>query len=155
MYFVHLQVGVQDVKLTLEGQNLFKQESLVSIPDLFTNRITSYAWFPLFRSETNRVLLLQRIQKYHVRYVETMAPGTLPLAELNEISISSSGRILTFQGHPELTSEISYILSGRDDGTYAPSKSVDKNRKDIVIEEAGTPHDGQLIWRHIMKWALP
>lgn len=83
-----------------------------------------------------------------------MAPVFVPLAELNEISISRYGRIMTFQGHPELTSEISHMLSGRDDGTYKPTKSAKTNDEDIVIEDAGAPHDGELIWKYIMEWAL-
>lgn len=77
------------------------------------------------------------------------------LAELNEISMATSGKILTFQGHPELTSEISFSLSGKDDGTYTSTTTAGANGKNIVLEDARAPHDGQLVWKYIMDWALP
>lgn len=105
---------------------------------------------------SSRIDLPQRLHKFHVRYVKTLAPVFAPLAEHNEIALSHSGNILTFQGHPELTSEISRMLSGRGDTTYrpAPPSAEKAGGKGIVVEDAGTPHDGELAWKYIMEWAL-
>lgn len=134
---------------------MFKQESLVSAAVLPTRCPEFLPPFTVgFIQEANHPHPPQRLHKFHVRYVKTIAPVFTPLAELNEISISHSGQIMTFQGHPELTSEISHMLSGRDDGTYKPTKSAEASDEGIVIEDAGSPHDGELIWKYIMEWAL-
>ncbi|KAK6085042.1 glutamine amidotransferase class-i family protein [Seiridium cupressi] len=60
----------------------------------------------------------QALHKFHKRRVVTPAPEFLPLAYGNEISISQSSKVITFQGHPELTAQISQALVDADDGSY-------------------------------------
>lgn len=88
-----------------------------------------------------------------------MAPTFVPVAERNEIAMSKSGRILTFQGHPEMTAEISRLLSGKDDGTYTKSSKstpteAARDGNKIFIDDVETPHDGESIWGEIMGWAV-
>lgn len=96
----------------------------------------------------------QRMHKYHVRYISRLAAGFIPLAKDNEISISESERILTFQGHPEMTYDISKALSEGDNGTYKPSeRKATAGNGDELLHDISTPHDGGQIWNVIMNWA--
>lgn len=56
--------------------------------------------------------------KFHKCYIRSPAPGFKPLAASNEILISHSHKVLTFQSHPEMTSRIAQELIDADDGTY-------------------------------------
>ncbi|KAJ4417871.1 hypothetical protein N0V82_005928 [Gnomoniopsis sp. IMI 355080] len=95
-----------------------------------------------------------KMHKYHVRYISRLAPGFASLTESNEISISESDRIMTFQGHPEMTYEISKALSEGDNGTYKPSeKSEAASSRDELLHDISTPHDGGRVWEVIMDWA--
>lgn len=94
------------------------------------------------------------MHKYHVRYVSKLADGFSLLAKDNEISISASDRILTFQGHPEMTYEISAALSASDNGTYKPSdKTATAAQDSHLLHDISTPHDGGRIWKFIMNWS--
>lgn len=93
---------------------------------------------------------MQKLHKYHVRYVSELAPGFAPLGQENEISLLSSGRILTFQGHPEMTFDISQGLMKGDDGTYKPAPA---SASDVILHDISSPHEGRELWRSIMRWA--
>ena len=55
---------------------------------------------------TLSLTLRQLIHRYHIRYVSEIAPGLTTLSKDTEITLASSGKFLTFQGHPALTYEI-------------------------------------------------
>lgn len=94
------------------------------------------------------------MHKYHVRYVSELANDFTTLATHNDISLADSGRILTFQGHPELTFEISTALSKGTDA-YKPAPRADTTTSAAPpLYDISTPHDGSRIWACIMKWAL-
>lgn len=56
---------------------------------------------------------------------------------------------MTFQGHPEMTYEISKTLSEGDTGAYKPTAANSE-----VVRDISTPHDGSEIWKIIMIWAM-
>ncbi|KAK6071531.1 glutamine amidotransferase class-i family protein [Seiridium cupressi] len=89
----------------------------------------------------------QALHKFHKRRVVTPAPEFLPLAYGNEISISQSSKIITFQGHPELTAQISQALVDADDGSYHAT-AVD------LSPGIAAAHDGDMVWTRIMEWSL-
>lgn len=93
------------------------------------------------------------LHKYHVRYISEIAPGFMPLASHNEIALSSSRRILTSQGHPEMTSDISKLLAEGDDGTYKQPKDTRTMPDGVLVHDISTNHDGSETWIHIMRWA--
>jgi GMP synthase-like glutamine amidotransferase len=92
------------------------------------------------------------LHKYHVRYVSDLAPGLRPLAKENEITISSR-KILTFQGHPEMTNEISRLLVEGDDGTYKQRKDIQSLPDGALMLDVSTLHDGIKAWKDILRWA--
>lgn len=63
--------------------------------------------------------------------------------------MSESDRILTFQGHPEMTCEISKTLSEGDTGAYKPTAANSE-----LVEDISTPHDGSEIWKVILSWTM-
>lgn len=71
------------------------------------------------------------------------APGFKLLGSNNEILLSESGNVMTLQGHPELSSEISQNLLDSDDGSYVGNST---------ISSITTPHDGLYIWGRLMKF---
>ncbi|CAG9948322.1 unnamed protein product [Clonostachys rosea f. rosea IK726] len=106
-------IGVETINLTAEGQKFF--DGLSSL----------------------------EIHKYHKRVVSEPAPGFKLLGSNNEILLSESGNIMTFQGHPELSSEILQNLLDSDDGSYVGNST---------ISSITTPHDGLYIWGRLMKF---
>lgn len=94
------------------------------------------------------------LHKYHVRYVSDLAPGFRPLAKENEITISSR-KILTFQGHPEMTNEISRLLVEGDDGTYKQRRDIQSLPDGALMLDVSTLHDGSKAWKDILRWAHP
>ncbi|CAH0053968.1 unnamed protein product [Clonostachys solani] len=108
-------IGVETITLNAEGQNFFDGRSSL------------------------------KMHKYHKRVVSEAALGFKLLGSNNEILLSESGNIMTFQGHPELTSEISRNLLDSDDGSYVDNST---------ISSITTPHDGLYIWGRLMKFVI-
>ncbi|VUC30789.1 unnamed protein product [Clonostachys rosea] len=106
-------IGIETIDLTTEGQSFFEGQSSL------------------------------KIHKYHKRVVSEPAPGFKLLGRNNEILLSESGNIITFQGHPELTAEIARNLLDSDDGSYVDNSTVSSTT---------APHDGLYIWDRLMKF---
>ncbi|KAK9413752.1 putative Class I glutamine amidotransferase-like protein [Seiridium unicorne] len=87
------------------------------------------------------------LHKFHKRRVVTPAPEFLPLAHGNEIFISQSSNIITFQGHPELTAQISQALLDADDGSYQATAAD-------LSPGVAAAHDGDMVWERIMEWVM-
>ncbi|KAB8211435.1 class I glutamine amidotransferase-like protein [Aspergillus parasiticus] len=88
------------------------------------------------------------IHKHHKLAVIDIGPHLCCLALNNEILLSKNNQVLTFQGHPELDAILSQLLMDTDD----PSSSVRPEPK-TVIKAIDAPHDGEMIFATIMKWA--
>lgn len=138
---IAIQIGVHDVQLTTAGQQTFDTQVLVrSLSVLHKPRL---------------LIEVQKMHKYHVCYVSELANNFTALAQSNDIALSDTGRILTFQGHPELsTYQISKALSERADKTYTPTKTSVDTGGHGQLHGISTSHDGKRIWAFIMKWAM-
>jgi GMP synthase-like glutamine amidotransferase len=95
-------------------------------------------------------LIFQDLHKFHKRKVASRARGFIPLAPDNEIVISQSGEILSLQGHPELSGEISQDLVDADDGFYLQARV---ENPDVVLKDKFAPHDGAYVWGKVLEWA--
>ncbi|KAJ0116655.1 hypothetical protein J7T55_009805 [Diaporthe amygdali] len=94
------------------------------------------------------------LHKYHIRYVPELAPDFTTLSEDSEITLASLGKILTFQGQPELTCEISKTLIEKAGGTYERRDRSKLSRDGVVLDDISTPHDGSEVWGEILRWAV-
>ena len=81
--------------------------------------------------------------------VKTPGKGFTALAESNQIMINTTNTILTFQGHPEMTSGLSTLLL-KETQQY---DNGDETEKDAMNKRINGSHDGDSIWRRIMHWA--
>lgn len=99
----------------------------------------------------NLILAEQTLHKYHRRVVTTVAEGFYALADNNEILISSANNVLSFQGHPEMTYEISQGLIDSDTGLYTNRRNVDLN---IALQDIASSHDGSRVFEKMMDWGL-
>ncbi|KAJ5114117.1 hypothetical protein N7456_002651 [Penicillium angulare] len=115
-------IGVQNIKLNSSGQSFFNMSDKCAI------------------------------HKFHKRRIAAPAPKFLPLAENNEILISESCKILSFQGHPELNDSIGKELLLRGDRTYLQGKSPEEVK--ALVDSTQVPHDGQVMFANVMEWAI-
>lgn len=66
--------------------------------------------------------------------------------------VSDSNKILTFQGHPEMTKESHQAILNSLSSTLAPPRSdADIAR---MMNELAQPHDGERIFLRTMEWVL-
>ncbi|KAF4853491.1 Glutamine amidotransferase-like protein chyE [Colletotrichum siamense] len=117
-------IGVETVPLTSQGAAFFKTESL-------------------------------DIQKNHALVVTHPGPYLTPIASgssssQNEVLLSHSPPILTFQGHPEMDAALARLFAGfatggaSDRADWIPSEGL-KGIDDV--------HDGEAILKRVMAWA--
>lgn len=76
------ELGVAEVQLTDEGREMFR-----------------------FIGERKL-----RIHEFHRREIQSPAQGFVSLAEGNQSFVNEANIILTFQGHPELNSEVARVM---------------------------------------------
>ncbi|KAH6949260.1 class I glutamine amidotransferase-like protein [Fusarium avenaceum] len=88
------------------------------------------------------------IHKNHEIAVADIGPHLTCLAPNNEILLSKDNRVLTFQGHPEMDSELSQLFVATDDVSASPRPKLLTDLKPI-----DAPHDGEAIFAAVMKWA--
>ncbi|KAH7035835.1 class I glutamine amidotransferase-like protein [Microdochium trichocladiopsis] len=85
------------------------------------------------------------LHKFHRRAVETCRPDFTPLAKDHEILMATNGRILSFQGHPEL-----HFAMAQDLVQNAPTyKDLETG---FAIDPIDAKHDGEAVWGRIMEW---
>ncbi|OJJ50222.1 hypothetical protein ASPZODRAFT_90182 [Penicilliopsis zonata CBS 506.65] len=87
------------------------------------------------------------LHKFHRRRVLSTPPGFIALAE-RETFLSSTGRILTLQGHPEMDESVSKLLLTNDAGFYT------RDNKEQFVERIEREHDGLDVFKVIMEWAV-
>lgn len=98
------------------------------------------------------------MHEYHRRAVDVLPPGFAPLAENNQILLSDNGNVVTFQGHPEMTSELMRALlmsptskaSGYVNEEFHGSEDSEARRK--LLDRAALDHDGMNIWDCLVNW---
>lgn len=81
--------------------------------------------------------------------MKTPGKGFIALAEDNQCFINAANTILTFQGHPEMSAELTKLLL-RDVPKYAGVSAAEKETLEIKINN---PHDGIALWKRIIQWA--
>ncbi|EHL03424.1 hypothetical protein M7I_0647 [Glarea lozoyensis 74030] len=114
-----LQIGVYPVTLTPNGQTFFT----TSLP-----------------SETH-----YNIHQFHEREVKTRGKGFIALAENNQCFVNAANTILTLQGHPEMSVELSKMLL-EDVPKYLDVEEVERKALEDRVERE---HDGMAIWKRI------
>lgn len=114
------EVGVTEIRLTAEGDQVF-----------------SFA--------QGRPL---RMHEFHKRDIKVPAKGFKRLAEANQSFVNETNTILTFQGHPELNTELATTML-----LALPSyMDVEADRRDALLNSVGSAHDGVELWRRILAW---
>lgn len=105
---------------------------------------------PLLFAGTEILTSTQRIHQFHKRRVETPVPGFISLAENNQVLLSPSKNILTFQGHPEMNGDLASMIM---DHAYTYTGSSDQRGLDTVKRSMQEEHDGVKIFRKVLEWA--
>ncbi|EXJ81972.1 hypothetical protein A1O1_08039 [Capronia coronata CBS 617.96] len=93
-----------------------------------------------------------QLYKFHRREVQTPPPGVHYLAENFEISMSDSGQVMTFQGHPEMTPSIAQGLVDHRDPAYLPDPTPEGLA--LLHKALQKAEDGKKIFPRIMAWAF-
>lgn len=89
------------------------------------------------------------IHEFHELEVKIPGKGFIALAEDNQSLVNATNTILTFQGHPEMSAELSKLLLG-DMPQYMGVNAAEREALEIKIN---SPHDGIVIWKRIIQWA--
>lgn len=101
-----------------------------------------------------------RLYEFHQRKVNNLQPGFKSLAENNQILLSDSGYILTFQGHPEMTKQLMHdlLMSPRScEAGYVRREMQQDNTIEAraqFLEKVDAEHDGLNIWKKILEWIV-
>jgi len=82
----------------------------------------------------------------------TVPPSNfISLASDNEILLSRTKNILTFQGHPEMTSAVARAILSEDGGAYSGGRT--KDELDELYQDIDRVHDGFAIFKTVVSWA--
>jgi glucosinolate gamma-glutamyl hydrolase len=104
-------------------------------------------FFPFSSTATSTPSL--KLHELHRKEVSKLAAGFLELAENNQICLSENRRILTFQGHPEMSAELARALM-ESESLY--TKGLSKVEKRMLVEGVSAEHDGIAVWRQVLEW---
>ncbi|KAH8897536.1 class I glutamine amidotransferase-like protein [Thozetella sp. PMI_491] len=132
------ELGVTEIQLTEGGREFFSR---------FLEPTSSLA----------RESSALHIHEFHQRKVTRIPTGFTVLAADNQILLSNSENVLTFQGHPEMTGTLMKLLltssSSQESGYITlPSGEREEASFDKVVSAATKEHDGQKIWEAIFNW---
>ncbi|KAK5211767.1 hypothetical protein LTS03_005076 [Exophiala xenobiotica] len=122
LHFPRRQIDVVDIPLSHEGQAFFKD----------------------FKS--------LRLHKFHKRVVTEPPPGFRYLADDYEISMSDSNKVMTFQGHPEMTAKIAQGIVSARDPSYLPDPSPEGIAQ--LHNDLEKIEDGKKAFSKVMSWAF-
>ncbi|ORY03563.1 class I glutamine amidotransferase-like protein [Clohesyomyces aquaticus] len=89
-----------------------------------------------------------KVHEFHEQEVKTPGKGFIALAEDNQSLVNATNTILTLQGHPEMSAELSKLLLG-DTPQY---KGVHAAAKEALEFKINSSHDGSAIWKRIIHW---
>ncbi|EKG12106.1 Glutamine amidotransferase type 1 [Macrophomina phaseolina MS6] len=89
------------------------------------------------------------MHEFHRRKLAEHAPGFVPLAENKEIFKSPDNRILTFQGHPELSAKLAQAALA-DSPAY--SQTFSSEQLAAISKRMEADHDGVAIFERIVRW---
>lgn len=89
-----------------------------------------------------------KMHEFHKREIKVPAPGFIALAEQSQAFLNDANTILTFQGHPELNSELAAkMLDGMPSYMGVGVVQREALKQNVTLE-----HDGIEIWRKILTW---
>ncbi|EOD49514.1 putative copper iron-regulated glutamine amidotransferase protein [Neofusicoccum parvum UCRNP2] len=89
------------------------------------------------------------VHEFHRRELAESAPGFVPLAEHNQIFKSPDNRILTFQGHPEMSAKLAQAILAE---APAYTKSFSAEQLSAISERMEMGQDGVAIFERILRW---
>ena len=90
-----------------------------------------------------------KLHELHRLQIFSNAPGFLSLAENNQCCLSEANTILTFQGHPEMSSNMAKLLM-ETPSMY--TSDLSKEQLAALVEKSGDKHDGFEIWKRVLEW---
>lgn len=90
-----------------------------------------------------------KIHEFHEREVKTPGSNFIALANENQCFINAASTVLTFQGHPEMSAEVTRFLL-KDVPKYRGRNEAEKKAVDMRIDSR---HDGAALWKRIVEWA--
>lgn len=115
------EIGVTKIGLTDEGKKMFP-----------------------FAAEKGCMMM----HEFHRREIKVVVDDFVLLAEENQVFLNKANTILTFQGHPELNTELAQMLLA---GT--PSyMGIDDEKREGMKTSMESAHDGVRIWERILEW---
>jgi hypothetical protein len=88
----------------------------------------------------------------HVREIVTPAPNFTALAEDNEVFVSNSNMILSFQSHPEIMSEFATFVM-RNGNSYV-GKGMTESDVEEKIKGLGGEQDGLVVLERVLEWVM-
>lgn len=92
---------------------------------------------------------LYKVHEFHEMEVKTPGKDFNALAEENQCFINAANTILTFQGHPEMSAELTRLLL-KEVPKYTGRNAEEKKALEVKID---SPHDGAALWKRIVEWA--
>ncbi|KAF7545333.1 hypothetical protein G7Z17_g9259 [Cylindrodendrum hubeiense] len=90
------------------------------------------------------------LHKFHKRSIATPPTDFIALAEDHEILLSSNNRMISFQGHPEMTNLVAKGIFDADDGAYTGNATEAQVKEMYARFEL--PHNGVPILQTVIKW---
>ncbi|PCG90319.1 Glutamine amidotransferase type 1 [Penicillium occitanis (nom. inval.)] len=95
-----------------------------------------------------------RIHEFHQRYITSPPSGFKELAENCQILLSDDDRIITFQGHPEMSAALmeELLLSPTSKESGYTSAINSEEAKSALLKRANLDHDGIAIFKSIVDW---
>lgn len=97
-----------------------------------------------------------QMHEFHQRYISTIPSGFTELAKNCQILLSDDNRILTFQGHPEMTSEMMSLLllspTSKESGYVNFEQDSDGSLRGKLMDRAAADHDGLDIMQSVVRW---
>ncbi|KAK7984789.1 copper/iron-regulated glutamine amidotransferase [Apiospora saccharicola] len=88
-----------------------------------------------------------RLQQHHRREVAAAPARFTPLAHGSQIFLNDNNTILTFQGHPEKDAQTALLRLHDTTQWYGDEKASARIEAQIAMG-----HDGDAIWKRIMRW---
>ncbi|KAL2672253.1 hypothetical protein Neosp_012954 [[Neocosmospora] mangrovei] len=90
------------------------------------------------------------LPEFHKRRVGRLPPGSVSLAEGNEILFYEDKNIITFQGHPEMPESVGKGILDADDGAYKGGLS--EREVEEMYARFSLPHDGPRMFQKVVDW---
>jgi GMP synthase-like glutamine amidotransferase len=91
-----------------------------------------------------------KIHEFHRREIKVPPEGFDSLAEGNQVFLSETDTVLTFQGHPEMNADLAKSLLASSPAYMG----VEEGQKEALAKNMESIHDGVHIWQRILAWVM-